>query len=200
MYPSESDSSFPVSRRSGSRWTGSFAAAVASVPRSATRSQGAFFVNDSSSAASAGDGSQPVGGATTREREDALGPSATIIAVCARKSWAAANWAPADEPAEAEPRMALIPESASSAGMLAPADVFVRASALSYGGVDVASSPLLSTTVLMPPARARLDRVSASAGPPAGQATARAVPVPVPSAFDPNVLGRILLASASPSW
>ena len=66
--------------------------------------------------------------------------------------------------------------------------------------MDVGSSPLLSTTVLMPPARARLVSVSASAVPPAGQATARAVPVPVPSALDPNVLGRILLATASPSW
>ncbi len=95
--------------------------------------------------------------------------------------------------------MLVIPESASSADMLAPVDVLVRASALSYGGVEVGSSSLLSTTVLTPPARARLVSTPASAVPPAGQATGRAVPLPVPSALDPNVLGRILLATASPS-
>src|SRR5215472_16829293 len=122
-------------------------AAAAARPDSPTgRSHGAALVSDSSALASAADGFQRRGGATTRARLR-HGASAAIIAVSARKFCSAANREPAGELADAVVSTLVIPESASSIPILVPIPVVVASSALSNGASTGGSFPLISTRV-----------------------------------------------------
>jgi hypothetical protein len=145
------------------------AAAAARADRSVLCSHGAAEVIESRAAASDGDGSQYRGGAITTDR-CRLGPSARIIAVCARKSCSASNCALAGEPADAELSTLVISESASSTPIAAPEPVVVALRALSYCPSFEGISSLFSTTVETPPSFARLVSTAASAVPSAGQA------------------------------
>src|ERR1700691_5337421 len=178
---------------------GSCAAAAASVDSPAECSHGASVpcVIDSSVLATAGVGSQPAGGAITRER-DGPGDSGAIIRVCARKAWVRANWLAWVRAVDAVPSRLVILELANSTDMLLPTLLTVLASASSANHVDCSSS-LLSTPVLMPPSLARLVSTPASARPSAGHAALSTAPSPLPVPVVPNVFGRIWPATVSPS-